>query len=137
MKPFSLKSTHTYACVLLAVLAGPGQAKDLAVSRQDLDISGLGHNPDWQLEISHSGNSIKLTLAGTAYSFRYPAQGPTLYQGYNRTTTYRVPDDEHSLTIIVKGIECRDSETGKSYETSITVMLDGAGYKGCGDVLNR
>ncbi len=137
MKPCTLKSKLSLFCVMLALLAGPGQAKDLAVSPQDIDIQGLGHAPDWQLEISHSGDRIKLTLEGTEYSYRYPALGPTLYQGYNRTTIYRVPNDEHSLTIIVKGLECRDSETGKSYETTITVMLDGAGYKGCGDVLNR
>jgi len=137
VRPFSLKSALTLSSVLLAALAGPGQAEGLAASRQDLDINGLGHNPDWQLEISHSGDRINLTLAGSEYNFRYPAEGPSLYQGYNRTTIYRIPNDGHSLTIIVKGLECRDSETGKSYETTITVMLDGAGFKGCGDVLNR
>ena len=136
MSPFSLKHTLLTG-LLLAILAGQGQAKDLAVSRQDIDVSGLGHDPDWQLEITHAGNRINFTLAGTEYSYRYPAMGPSLYRGATRTTIYRVPNDDHSLNIIVKGIECIDSKTGKAYETTITVVMDGVGYKGCGDVLNR
>ncbi len=137
MKAFPLKASRPLACLLLAVLAGPGQAEGLAVSRQGIDIRGLGHAPEWQLEISHSDNSIKLTLEGTGYSFRYPDTGPSLYRGDTRTTIYRVPNDEHSLNIIVKGIECRDSETGKAYETTLSVVMDGVAYPGCGDVLNR
>ena len=137
MSVFSLRSTLSLGGLLLVALAGQGQAEDLAVARQDIDVSGLGHNPDWQLEISHTGNQIDLTLAGTGYNFRYPATGPSLYRGATRTTVYRASSDDHSLTITVKGIECRDSATGKAYETSITVMMDGGAYTGCGDVLNR
>jgi len=137
VKPFLPKPVLSLSWLLLVALTGPGQAEGLAVSRQDIDIRGLGHAPAWQLEISHSDRKVNLTLGDTAYSYRYPEQGPSLYQGYARTTTYRIPNDEHSLSIIVKGIECRDSESGKAYETSITILLDGAAYKGCGDVLNR
>ncbi len=137
MKIVTLKATLTLSCLLLAMLAGPGQAEEPVVSRQDIDVSGLGHNPDWQLEIMHTGNRINFTLAGTEYSYNYPATGPSLYRGATRTTVYRVPNDDHSLSITVKGVTCRDSETGKSYETTITVMMDGVGYQGCGDVLNR
>jgi uncharacterized membrane protein len=137
MKPFTLQAALTGCCLLLAVQAGPGQAEDLAVSRQDIDVSGLGHDPDWQLEILHAGNRINFTLAGTEYSYRYPEMGPSLYRGDTRTTIYRVPNDDHSLNIILKGIACLDSKTGKAYETTITVVMDGVGYRGCGDVLNR
>jgi uncharacterized membrane protein len=137
MKPLSLKSTRSLSWLVLVMLAGPGHAEGLAVSRQDIDIRGQGHAPEWQLEISHSDNRIKLMLAGTGYSYRYPESGPSLYRGETNTTIYRVPDDEHSLNIIVKGIECRDSETGKAYETTISVVMDGVAYPGCGDVLNR
>jgi uncharacterized membrane protein len=137
MKVFSSKYLRTLSGLLLAALAAPAQAGAPVASQQDIDIRGLGHTPEWQLEISHSNNRVRFTLEGTEYSYRYPEAGPSLYQGYNRTTIYRVPNDEHALNIIVKGIACRDSETGKAYETSITVTLDGAGYTGCGDVLNR
>lgn len=137
MKTFFPDHRIALSGLLLAALAGPGLAEVPVASPQDIDIQGLGHTPEWQLEISHSDARIRFTLEGTEYSYRYPATGPSLYQGYNRTTIYRVPNDDHSLNIIVKGIECRDSETGKAYETTITVTLDGAGYQGCGDVLNR
>jgi uncharacterized membrane protein len=137
MKAFMLKAVLSGCYLLLTSQPGTVQAKDLAVSRQDIDVSGLGHDPDWQLEITHTGNRINFTLAGTEYSYRYPAMGPSLYRGATRTTIYRVPNEDHSLNIIVKGIECLDSKTGKAYETTITVVMDGVGYKGCGDVLNR
>jgi uncharacterized membrane protein len=137
MKAFMLKAVLSGCYLLLASQPGTVQAKDLAVSRQDIDVSGLGHDPDWQLEITHTGNRINFTLAGTEYSYRYPAMGPSLYRGATRTTIYRVPNEDHSLNIIVKGIECIDSKTGKAYETTITVVMDGVGYKGCGNVLNR
>ena len=34
-----------------------------------------------------------------------------------------MPNDDHALNIIVKGITCLDSKTGKSYETTITVVM--------------
>jgi uncharacterized membrane protein len=137
MKPFTLQAALTVCCLLLAAQPGTVQARDLAVSRQDIDVSGLGHDPEWQLEILHAGNRINFTLAGTQYNYRYPELGPSLYRGDTRTTIYRVPNDDHSLNIILKGVECLDSKTGKAYETTITVVMDGVGYKGCGDVLNR
>jgi uncharacterized membrane protein len=137
MKTYTLNAALAMCCLLLAALAGPGQAKDLAVSRQDIDVSGLGHDPDWQLQIMHAGNKVNFTLAGTEYSYHYPATGPSLYREATRTTIYRVPNDEHSLNIILKGVACLDSKTGKAYEITSTVMMDGVGYKGCGDVLNR
>ena len=100
-------------------------------------MTGLGHNPEWQLAIDHDGNRIDFTLGGTEYSFRYPEGGPTLYKGKTRTTLYRVHDDDHAFSVTMKGIACRDSETGKNHETTILVIMDGVGYKGCGDVLNR
>ena len=80
MSAFPLKATFSLGGLLLVALASQGQAEDLAVARQDIDVSGLGHNPDWQLEINHAGNQINLTLAGTGYNFRYPATGPSLYR---------------------------------------------------------
>jgi hypothetical protein len=64
VKPVCLESTIYLSCVLLAALAGMAQAGDLAVSRQDIDIRGLGHTPEWQLEISCSGNPVNFTLEG-------------------------------------------------------------------------
>ena len=137
MKPCTAKYRRILMAWLLAALAGPGLAEVPIASIQDIDVQGLGHTPDWQIVISHSDDSILFTLEGTEYRYQYPATGPSIYRGYHRTTIYRVPNDEHSLSIIVKGRECQDSETGKAYEVSIRVVMDGVGYTGCGDVLNR
>lgn len=137
IKPFSAKCRCVPMALLLAALAGPGLAEVPIAPIQEIDVQGLGHTPEWQLVISHSDDSILFTLEGAEYRYQYPDMGPSIHRGYYRTTIYRVPNDEHSLSIIVKGIECQDSETGKAYEVSIRVVMDGFGYTGCGDVLNR
>jgi len=129
------KNLPLLACLLLA--AGSCRAAESTPSIQNIDVSGLGHAPEWQLTIDHKERRIDFTLAGTPYSYRYPLTGPVIEKGYHRTTTYHLPNDEHSLTVRIEGIACRDSETGKSYETTITVLLDSVAYKGCGDVTNR
>jgi len=100
------------------------------------DFMALGNSPDWHLEIFNEGSRVVFTLGSDVYRYRYATTGPSLYRD-ELTTIYRVPNDDYSMNVIVKGRECRDSATGKAYETTVTVSFDGVGYTGCGDVLNR
>ena len=100
------------------------------------DFMALGNNPDWHLEIFNASRAVVFTLASDVYKYRFPATGPSLYRD-KLTTIYRIPNDDHSFNVIVKGRSCQDSATGKAYETTVTVSFDGVGYLGCGDVLNR
>jgi len=136
VKAINIKYALPIFCVLLATMVSC-TGIDLAPSRQAIDVQGLGHNPEWQLVIEPAGRQITFTLAGTEYRHQYPEQGPVLYKEDTRTTIYHASNDKQSMNIFVKGIECRDSKTGKAHEVTITVMLDAVGYKGCGDVLNR
>ena len=96
----------------------------------------LGNNPDWHLEIFNEGNKVIFTTEEGVYKYRYTTLGPSLYRD-ELTTIYRVPNEDHSMNVTVKGRACQDSATGKGYETTVTVTLDGIAYAGCGGVLNR
>jgi uncharacterized membrane protein len=111
-----------------------GQAGDDASG--GVDYMAVGNNPDWHLEIVEKDNEVSFTTADGVYVYKYPAPGPMLYPDRN-TTVYRVPNNEHTMTVTIKGVECQDSMTGKAYETTVMVSFDGIGYSGCGDVLNR
>ena len=100
------------------------------------DYMALGNNPDWHLEIINEGNKVIFTTEEGVYKYRYTTLGPSLYRG-ELTTVYRIPNEDHSMNVTVKGRACQDSATGKGYETTVTVTLDGIAYDGCGDVLNR
>jgi uncharacterized membrane protein len=130
--PLAIMRT-VFAIVCLIPVAVTSAADEAA---KGPDFMALGNNPDWHLEIFNESRTVIFTLESDVYKYRYPATGPSLYRD-ELTTIYRVPNDDHSLNIIVKGRECQDSATGKAYETTVIVSLDGVGYTGCGDVLNN
>ena len=53
-----------------------------------------------------------------------------------RSTTYRVQDGKHDLVILIQGQGCHDSMRGDPFETTVTVILDGKKYRGCGKALH-
>lgn len=114
------------ACTALSVAAGGN------TGNRDNYFTATGHWPDWQLEIDNSSHAVQFVTDANSLNYHYPRTGPSFYRA-TRTTVYRVPNDEHSLSIRVKEQACQDSETGKSHETRVLVILDGRAYHGCGD----
>jgi uncharacterized membrane protein len=113
-------------CTALAVTAGGN------TGNKDNNFTAAGHGPDWQLEIDNSSHAVQFVTVANSLNYRYPKTGPSFYRA-TRTTVYRVPNDDHSLSIRVTEQACQDSETGKSHETTVVVILDGKAYYGCGD----
>ena len=131
MKSTMLKPlTVLLACAPLAVAAGGN------TGNKDNNFMATGHGPDWQLAIDNSSHAVQFDMDTLSLNYHYPKTGPSFYRD-TRTTVYRVPNDEHMLSIRVTEQACRDSETGKSHETTVLVILDGKGYYGCGDYAHR
>lgn len=128
MKSMMLKPVTALllACTATAVTAGGN------TGNKDNNYTATGHAPDWQLEIDNGNHAVKFVSAAHNLNYRYPKTGPSFYRA-TRTTVYRVPNNDHALSIRVTEQACRDSETGKSHETSVLVILDGQGFYGCGD----
>ena len=40
------------------------------------------------------------------------------------------------LVIVLEGQTCRDTMSGEEFETTVTVVLDGNKYRGCGRALH-
>ena len=124
------------ALLAAAVAYGSGAGAHEFPAGQDSDIRAYGHDPAWTLDIAGASGKLTLTLDGVTSSYKIPGLGPSIYREQLKMV-YRVPNDRHVLTVIVKGETCRDVPTGKSHEVTVIVAQDGRGYAGCGDVLNR
>jgi len=44
-------------------------------------------------------------------------------------------DAKHELEIMIAGRPCHDSMSGKPFDTTVTVILDGKKYRECGKAL--
>jgi len=97
----------------------------------DMNFTAFGNRPGWQLAITGGNRKVEFRPGTDALVHRYPALGPVLRRN-GKSTVYMVPNDTHVLSVHITQAHCQDNMTGKSYETSVTVMLDGTSYHGCG-----
>ena len=98
------------------------------------DYRAIGNEPGWNLEII---NSNKIIFIGDYGQRRYEfiTTGPSIDQ-QARTTVYDVQNDKHELSVIIVGRRCRDTMSGEVFETTVSVLLDGKKYHGCGKALH-
>jgi membrane-bound inhibitor of C-type lysozyme len=95
-----------------------------------VDFRAIGNEPGWKLEIMMSN---KVVFVGNYGQNRYEfiTTGPSIDQ-QTRTTVYKVQNDKHEMSVIIVGRRCRDTMSGEAFETTVTVILDGKKYRGCG-----
>ena len=92
----------------------------------DATFRAHGNEPFWGLEISR-----------TAITFRtpdepplvLPSPAPELAKGHRR---YATRGDGHQLAATVADRICSDGMSGLPYPSSVTVVVDGREYRGCG-----
>jgi membrane-bound inhibitor of C-type lysozyme len=99
-----------------------------------VDFRAIGNEPGWNLEIMMSD---KIVFVGNYGQNRYEfiTTGPSTDQ-QTRTTVYKVQNDKHEMSVIIIGRRCRDTMSGEAFETTVTVILDGKQYRGCGKALH-
>jgi heat shock protein HslJ len=92
----------------------------------DQTFRAHGNEPFWGLEISRTAITFRtpddplLTL---------PSPAPALVTGRRRYTTR---GDGHQLTATVADRVCTDGMSDMTYPSSVTVVVDGREYRGCG-----
>ena len=92
----------------------------------DQTFHAHGNEPFWGLEISRTTITFRtpdrppLTL---------PSPAPAIVTGRRRYTTR---GDGHQLTATVADRVCTDGMSGMTYPSSVTVLVDGREYRGCG-----
>jgi uncharacterized membrane protein/membrane-bound inhibitor of C-type lysozyme len=99
--------------------------------REDARLRGVqfratGKEAEWVLEVWKDRISFTDNIYGSAV---VPGSVPEERDG---TTLYVSTTEAHRLQVIIDQRECVDSMTGKHFEASVEVNLDGDGYRGCG-----
>lgn len=98
------------------------------------DFRATGNEPGWHLEISKGYGIVFVTNYGSdRYIFTTPQ--PTSNDA-SRTASYVVNENGHELVITLEGKRCADSMSDEQFETTVTVILDGAQLSGCGKALH-
>jgi membrane-bound inhibitor of C-type lysozyme len=97
-----------------------------------VDFRATGNEPGWYLELVEGGRSVLVTHYGEGrYEFIAP---PPLIDQTAGVTTYRVSTP--ALLLVIRRQVCRDTMSDDSYETAVTVTVDGRKYRGCGRALH-
>jgi putative lipoprotein len=114
--------------------SGAKYSEDQITKLRGADYRAIGNEPGWNLEII---NSNKIIFIGDYGQRRYEfiTTEPSIDQ-QARTTVYDVQNDKHELSVIIVGRRCRDTMSGEVFETTVSVLLDGKKYHGCGKALH-
>jgi membrane-bound inhibitor of C-type lysozyme len=99
-----------------------------------VDFRAIGNEPGWNLEIIMRD---RIVFVGNYGQNRYEfiTTGPSVDQ-QARTTVYEVQNDKHEMSVIIAGRRCRDTMSGEAFEATVTVILDGKKFQGCGKALH-
>jgi hypothetical protein len=100
---------------------------------RESDFRAVGQEPGWLLEIRHARELRLITDYGadTAVTSVPPAETDSA----TGARTYRATVGARDLQVLIQPTACNDAMSGESYETTVTVTLDGHAYHGCGGPL--
>lgn len=92
------------------------------------DFRAIGQEPGWLMRIE--GGEIYLEVDYGERRVTAPAPPPeTPRKGL---TIYRVRTPKQAITITIEDRPCQDIMSGQSFPATVTVVLDGREYRGCG-----
>jgi membrane-bound inhibitor of C-type lysozyme/uncharacterized membrane protein len=100
-----------------------------------VDFRAVGNEPGWHLEISSGLENIVFVTDYGKSGYEFPFAKPLVDDEAGRTV-YRTSSGERELTIVLEGDGCYDTMSGEEFETTVTVVLDGTEYRGCGRTLH-
>lgn len=99
-----------------------------------VDFRAVGNEPGWNLEITAGEKIVYIGDYGnTRYMFDTPEP---LVDKDLRKTTYMAKDAKYDMTLLIEGQSCHDTMSGEPFDTTVTVILDGNTYRGCGKALH-
>ena len=125
MKKVLLKSVPALVLTGLVVVPQQSLATD---SRESRSYTGAG--PGWTLDINNKSHAVEFKTSEDTVSYKYPMQGPTVRDNGEKII-YFVHSSGHQMNVQVMNKSCTDA-AGKTFDTTVAVVLDGQGYWGCG-----
>ena len=100
---------------------------------RESDFRAVGQEPGWLLEIRHA-REMRLITAYGADTAVTPVP-PRRIDSTTGARSYHAVTEGHDLQVLIQPTACNDAMSGESYETTVTVALDGHAYHGCGGPL--
>lgn len=100
---------------------------------RDRDFRGIGQEPGWQLEI-RMGSEMRFTYDYGKGSVVTPAARAEL-DANTGTRTFHAKAEANDLLVEIVPVGCEDSMSGKPFPATVTVTLNGRGFRGCGESL--
>lgn len=105
---------------------GPGWREAKA---RGVRFRAIGQEPGWILDIRGDGGiDVQADYGETVFSL--PPSEPVA--GPGGRTVYRVEGEAHRVMIVIADMPCRDAMSGWPYESTVSMILDGREYRGCG-----
>lgn len=98
---------------------------------RDRDFRALGQEPFWHLEIQ-KGKQLRFTYDLGEREAVAPAPVPGI-DPENGASIYHAVTEANDLRVAIEPVPCADVMSGKPFEATVTVTLNGQTYHGCGE----
>jgi putative lipoprotein len=98
-----------------------------------VDFRAVGNEPGWYLEIE-DGKGMMLVMDYGQRWISTPVPVPEVERETARTV-YHARTAAHDLTVLIEGKPCGDTMSGEQFATTVTMILNGRHYQGCGRTL--
>lgn len=119
----NLSTINMGPILLTQVVSAPPSAADY--------FRATGNEPFWLLEISKADEQIVFTYDLGESKAVVPL--PEKIQE-SHGTVYRAQTEAHTLEVTIQDKLCVDSMSGREFPNTVSVVLDGESYSGCGEV---
>ena len=96
------------------------------------DFRATGNEPGWYLEIANGGKESLLVLDYGQDKYKLSFLKAYISQE-DRTTIYSI---KGFVDILIEAKSCKDSMSGKPFESTVTVKINNKTYHGCGKALH-
>jgi uncharacterized membrane protein len=100
---------------------------------QGYDFRAVGNEPGWTLLIAGDNISYNGDYGATKYRFK-KANIDTNMQ--KKQTVFSADENGHKIRIKLEAKKCLDTMSDDSYETSVSLEIDGKKLRGCGMALH-
>jgi thiol-disulfide isomerase/thioredoxin/uncharacterized membrane protein len=92
------------------------------------DFRAVGQEPGWYMELD-AGKDLKLVLDYGERQLVVP--GPKMWSA-GGANSYALNTESHDIAVAVTPKACNDAMSGAAYPATVTVVVDGKPYTGCG-----
>jgi len=97
------------------------------------DFRGIGNEPGWELVMYH--DRIRFTWDYGAERMEFPAVAHETSQA-ELSSRWVTAAQGRQLEVVIQANSCNDTMADYSYESTVTVRLDGREFRGCGKALH-